>query len=50
MHEALACSPEEARESGKDYTHDESAITKPILTTKLKSIRLKCRQAVDSGR
>ena len=40
MHEVLACSPEEARENDKDYPHDKSAITKPILTTKLKCIRL----------
>ena len=50
MRDVLPASPEEARESCKDYPHDKSAITKPILSTKLKNIRLKYRQAVDSGR
>ncbi len=50
MQEALPSSPEEARESGKDYPHERSAITKQILSTKLKNIRLKYRHAVDSGR
>ena len=32
----------------KDYPHTD--ITKQVLTTKLKAIRIKFRQAVDSGR
>lgn len=46
MHEAL---PSNSEESLMDNSHDKSTITKAILTTKLKSIRLKFRQAVDSG-
>ena len=41
---------EVASESNKDYPHDRSEITKQVLTTKLKAIRIKFRQAVDSGR
>lgn len=48
MLEALLSSPDEAH--GKDYPHEKTAITKSILATKLKNIRLKFRQAVDSGR
>ena len=42
--------PEAARELSKDYPHKRSEITKQVLTTKLKAIRVKFRQAVDSGR
>ena len=42
--------PEAARELNKDYPHKRSEITKQVLTTKLKAIRVKFRQAVDSGR
>jgi len=48
FHEALPSSPEES--AGKDYPHEKSEITKGILTTKLKNVRLKFRQAVDAGR
>ena len=48
MLEALPYSPDEAQ--GKDYPHEKAAITKSILTTKLKNIRIKFRQTVDSGR
>lgn len=34
----------------KDYQHKKEEVTKQILTTKLKAIRQKFRQAVDSGR
>lgn len=43
-------SVEEAENIGKDYPHSRDELTKGILTTKLKSIRLKYRHAVDSGR
>ena len=36
--------------SGKDYPHKGEEITKQCLTNKLKSIRLKYRQAVDTGK
>ena len=36
--------------SGKDYPHKREEITKQCLTNKLKSIRLKYRQAVDTGK
>lgn len=36
--------------SQKDYPHSKDSITKQIVSSKLKSIRLKFRQAVDSGR
>jgi len=41
---------EAAKELQKDYPHKKSEITKQVLTTKLKAIRIKFRQAVDSGR
>lgn len=41
---------EDAQELGKEYPHKMEELTKAILTTKLKSIRLKYRHAVDSGR
>jgi len=34
----------------KDFSHKRSEITKQILTTKLKAICIKFRQAVDLGR
>uniref|UniRef100_UPI003AAD429B uncharacterized protein n=1 Tax=Centroberyx gerrardi TaxID=166262 RepID=UPI003AAD429B len=43
-------SPEEAMAMGKEYPHKKHEITKGQLTTKLKAIRIKYRQAVDSGR
>ena len=46
--EALPSTSDEA--GVKDYPHDRGAITKIILSTKLKNIRIKFRQAVDSGR
>ena len=46
----LPASCEEARELNKDYPHKKTDITKQVLTTKLKAIRIKYRQAVDSGR
>ena len=45
--EALPGKPEEA--CGKDYPHERDAVNKLILSTKLKNIRIKYRQAVDSG-
>ena len=45
----LPNSPKEAEESGKDYPHSKVEITKQVVTSKLKVIRLKQCQAVDSG-
>ena len=42
-------SPDEAKDLNKDYPHKKTDITKQVLTTKLKAIRVKYRQAVDSG-
>jgi len=39
-----------AKELQKDYPHKKSDITKQIVTTKLKAIRIKFRRAVDLGR
>ena len=41
---------EEAQKSGKDYPHTKEKITKKVLTSKLKAIRIKLRETVDSGR
>ncbi|XP_061816542.1 uncharacterized protein [Nerophis lumbriciformis] len=43
-------SPMEASLSAKDFPHQTEDITKAHLTTKLKNIRVRYRQAVDSGR
>ena len=50
MQEELPATQEAARNLTKDYPHTKDQITKQILTTKLKAIRLKFRQAIDSGR
>ena len=39
-----------SRGSGKDFPHKGEEISKQCLTNKLKSIRLKYRQAVDTGK
>jgi len=39
-----------ASELNKDCPHKKEEITKQVPTTKLKVIRIKFRQAVDSGR
>ena len=39
-----------ASELNKDYSHKRSEITKQVLMTKLKAIRIKFRQAVDTRR
>ena len=41
---------EDAEKLGKEYYHKKEELNKGIVTTKLKNIRLKFRQAVDSGR
>ena len=41
---------EDAKKLGKDFPHNKEDITKLIVTSKLKSVRVKYRQAVDSGR
>ena len=46
----LPTSPDEGKKIGKDYPHKKEEITKATLTSKLKSIRRKFRQAVDSKR
>ena len=43
-------SQENASSIGKDYPHQKGELIKSILTSKLKHIRQKSRQAVDSGR
>lgn len=43
-------SPEEAMATAKDFPHRKEDITKAHLTTKLKNIRIRYRQAVDTGR
>ena len=48
--EHLPASPDEAKKIGKDYKHKREEITKGTSTSKLKSIRQKYRQAVDSRR
>lgn len=50
MREELPSTAEESNRLTKDYPHTKEQMTKVILTTKLKAIRLKFRQAVDSGR
>ena len=50
LKEQLPLSPEAATEMGKDYPHKKEEITKQVVTSKLKGIRLKYHQAVDSGR
>ena len=47
--ERLPASPDEGEKIGKDYPHKPEEITKGTLTSKLKSIRQKYRQAVDKG-
>ena len=46
----MPSSPEEAKETGKDFPHKLDEITKQALSTKLKAVQLKYRQALDSGR
>ena len=43
-------SQEESSEIEKEYPHKKEDITKVILTSKLKNIRLKFHQAIDSGK
>ena len=43
-------SQEESAEIEKEYPHKKEEITKVILTSKLKNIRLKFRQVIDSGK
>ena len=50
MQQELPSSVEEAGNLLKNYPHTKEQITKPVLTTKLKAIRLKFRQAVDAGK
>ena len=45
----LPASPDEAKDLNKDYPHKKTDITKQVLTTKQKAIRVKYRQAVDLG-
>ena len=50
MVDELPETPDEAKELNKDYPHKKNELTKQVVTTKLKAIRTKYRQAVDSGR
>lgn len=49
MLQELPDTAEEAQKSGKDYRHTKEKITKKVMTSKLKAIRIKFREAVDSG-
>ena len=49
MQEHLPDTVEEEGGNGKDYPHSKQDLTKAIVSTKLKNIRLKFRQAVDGG-
>ena len=46
----MASDPEEAKRLNKDYPHSMEKIDKQTLATNLKAIRLKYRQAADSGK
>ena len=46
----LAALPDNDEGNLKDFPHKKEHITKEIVTSKLKAIRVKFRQAVDSGR
>ena len=50
LQEFLAAIPENADGNVKDFPHEKEQITKQIVTSKLKAIRVKFRQAVDSGK
>lgn len=46
----MPANADEAKEMCKDYPHTKEELTKKILSAKLKAIRGKFREAVDSGR
>ena len=50
MKEELSANTDEAKKMCKDYLHTKEKFTKKLLSTKLKAIRGKFREAVDSGR
>ena len=50
MREELPASAEEAKEMCKDYPHTKLDVMKKVLTAKLKAVRSKYWEAVDSGR
>ena len=50
MRSELPATEEEAKELTKDYPHTKEEKTKKVLSAKLKAIRGKFREAVDSGR
>ena len=50
MRSELPATEEEAKELTKDYPHTKEEKTKKVLSAKLKVIRGKFREAVDSGR
>ena len=50
MFKAVLSGADEARNAFKDFLHKKEEITKHVLTSKLKAIRLKYCQAVDTGR
>ena len=49
MKDELPETPDEAKEQNKDYPHKKDELTKQVVTTKLKAVRMKYRQAVDTG-
>jgi len=48
--EHLPGSDDERMRVDKDYPHTKEEVSKQVITSKLKTIRSKYRQAVDSGR
>ena len=50
MVDELPATPDKAKELNKDYPHKKDELTKQVVTTKLKAIRIKYRKAVNSGR
>lgn len=50
MREELLETTEAREKCRKDYPHTKEMTTKKVLTSKLKAIRIKFREAVDFGR
>ena len=49
MMDELPDTPDKAKELNEDYPHKKGELTKQVVTTKLKAVRTKYRQAVNSG-
>ena len=50
MKDELPATADETKELAKEYPHTKDDLTKKVLSAKLKSIRGKFREAIDSGR